>query len=504
MKRAAARARAGWRVLVPVLLSAALGCSGEHAEPEPWPLPALRLPSVSCLPPIETAGECARDADCPAGQRCALEPGTDARDREPLALGCGAAAGERAASEPCVQGTECESGVCGLGGACLAPCLEDEDCPPGQACQPLEARIEAGLAPVQACARVAAFAPDVSLALETLEPLPEAALSPRALTAEGSVTAFFLLAECGASLRITHVAERASGRVLFDLGSQLEGRIQPNPVIGEGALLPVLIPNNPRLGLSTGYEVRVRSDAATSLRVIRAARSKPGKVLDLNLFYVGGGESVQAGGLHPGDPAFAPVLARLGERYAEVGLSLGDVYELDVTGALREELAELEVRSVTDDAGRVIGQEVVGLDRLFGLSAGLERGGVNVFLVRGMGPLRGLAGGTPGALGLHGSSLSGVALALDQVGLDAADRALFHELGHQLGLFHTSERDGSSIEPLRDTPICGPDQDLDANAVLRAAECTEHGADNLMFWEGEGDALSAEQVAILARALVLR
>jgi hypothetical protein len=478
------------------------------AEPEPaserWPLPALRLPSLSCLPAVESRGECARDADCEAGQACVLDPERETRDREPLALSCGSAVGAQALRSACDEGAECESGVCGLGGVCLAPCREDEDCPLGQACQPVEARIAGGLAPLQACAQVAAFAPDVSLALETLEPLQAATLATRPVSAEGAVSAFFLLGECGATLRITHVAEPDSGRVLFDLAAQLSGRVQPNPVVGEGALLPVLIPNNPRLSLSPRYDIRLRSDVESSLRMIRAARTEPGKVLDLNLFYVGGGEREQAGGLHPGDAAFEPVIERFGARCAEAGLTLGEVHEVDVTGALREELSELEVRSVTDGQGGVIGQEVVGLDRLNGLSAGLERGGLNVFLVRGMGPLRGIAGGTPGALGLLGSSLSGLALALDTVGLAQADRAMFHEAGHQLGLFHTSEHDGSSIEPLRDTPMCGADQDLDADGTLRASECAEHGADNLMFWEGTGDALSAEQAAILTRALLLR
>ena len=196
----------------------------------------------------------------------------------------------------------------------------------------------------------------------------------------------------------------------------------------------------------------------------------------------------------------ATIVARLGERLEAIGLGLGAVRELDVLGALRGELGEL---ALGGDAGQSELQ-VLGLDRLFGLSAGLEQGGANVFLVQTMGPLHGISGGTPGALGLHGSSASGVALALDTIGLEQADRALFHELGHQLGLFHTTERDGSTLEPLRDTPTCGLDQDLNSDGVLRASECAAHDADNLMFWEAGGDALSAEQVAILTRSALLR
>jgi hypothetical protein len=481
-----------------------VACGPDAANDERWPLPQLRLPSLSCAAPAEVRGECGRDADCARGQRCTVEDADALRDRDPPALHCRPSSGKSESRTECDDGSTCESGLCGLAGVCLAPCRQDTDCALGQACQPIEVRVPDGLAPVQACARVAAFASDVRLAQDQLAELRPATLNQRSFSAAGQVGAFFLKAECGRRLDVLRLAESGTERVLFDLVSQLEGRVQPNPVINAGSLVPILIPNNPRLGLARAYDITLRSDARSSLTLIRAWRDAPAHVLDLNVFYLGGGSSEQAGGLRPGSPAFAEITERLRKRLLAVGITLGEVHEVDVTGRLRDELSELELSVQRDEQGQATPQEVVNLDRVFALSAGLDRGGVNVFLLRSMGPLFGISGGTPGAVGLLGSAQSGLALALDTLGLARADRALLHEIGHQLGLFHTSESDGSSVEPLRDTPVCGREHDQNSDGLLRADECEGNGADNLMFWEGEGDAFSAEQRDVLSRSLVLR
>ena len=81
---------------------------------------------------------------------------------------------------------------------------------------------------------------------------------------------------------------------------------------------------------------------------------------------------------------------------------------------------------------------------------------------------------------------------------------LAHEIAHHLGLFHTSERDGTVLEPLGDTGECRIEQDANRDGTLQASECTGNGADNLMFWDGSGSKLSSEQVQVMQRALILR
>jgi hypothetical protein len=173
-----------------------------------------------------------------------------------------------------------------------------------------------------------------------------------------------------------------------------------------------------------------------------------------------------------------------------------------VVGGLREEFGALELSS--SSPGGPAPANVVGLPELFALSAGVDDGGINLFLVREMGPLLGISGGIPGAIGVHGTEASGVSIALDVVGLDRADAVIFHEISHQMGLFHTTESDGLELEPLSDTPSCPLDQDLDQDGILRSDECSAYDADNLMFWDGEGDALSPQQAELLRRSPLLR
>jgi hypothetical protein len=433
-----------------------------------------------------------------------LDERVEAEDRTPLTLRCGPALGTSEARARCSEGSECESGLCGLAGVCLEPCAGNDDCPRGQICQPVEVRIsEVALAPVAACARVAAFPADVQLSVEQ-QRLSSGVVNRFAVTGLAQSNLIFLKAECARTLRVLRIMDRSTQRMFFDLGEQLDGVVQINPSINEGALLPLLLPNNPRVTLGPeGYDLGVSVDVDSDIEVVQASRAHPGRILDLNVFYVGGGKMVDDTGLHPGSPELAEVIARLAARYAAVDIELGAVREYDVVGELRSDLSVLQVDTQVGESGMLV-QDVSGLGRLFELSAGVDDGGVNLFIVEKMGPLLGISGGTPGAAGLHGSPISGVALALDSAGFARADRVLFHELGHQLGLFHTSEMDGFEIEPLSDTPACTAEQDTDGDGTLRASECIDHGADNVMFWEGTGDALSAQQAAVLTRALVLR
>ena len=56
-------------------------------------------------------------------------------------------------------------------------------------------------------------------------------------------------------------------------------------------------------------------------------------------------------------------------------------------------------------------------------------------------------------------------------------------MGHQLGLFHTTEKEGTVFDILSDTPECSwSSQNNDTDAFVSAEECDGFGGDNLMFW----------------------
>jgi hypothetical protein len=118
----------------------------------------------------------------------------------------------------------------------------------------------------------------------------------------------------------------------------------------------------------------------------------------------------------------------------------------------------------------------------------------------------GIAAGIPGALGIEGTPGSGVVVAVDGhldgsgsvVDTQLLGETIAHEVGHQMGLFHTTESDGAH-DPIDDTPACPMSQDSDNDGTLNASECTGYDGYNFMFWSGgvTQDQMSTTQSDVL-------
>jgi hypothetical protein len=89
-----------------------------------------------------------------------------------------------------------------------------------------------------------------------------------------------------------------------------------------------------------------------------------------------------------------------------------------------------------------------------------------------------------------------------------AGQVIAHEVGHALGLYHTTERSsagGAIHDLLDDTPACPAAADVDHDGTLDARECDGQDGGNLMFWATARGAtqLTAGQAAMARRSALV-
>lgn len=125
----------------------------------------------------------------------------------------------------------------------------------------------------------------------------------------------------------------------------------------------------------------------------------------------------------------------------------------------------------------------------------------------------GEAGGIPGPL-RSGVDEAGVIVSLDAhlfvdgtLDTELLGEVMAHEIGHQLGLFHTTESDGARTEALVDTPECPADADANADGMFSAEECSDADGSNFMFWTSgdlRQDTVSPEQGFVLGSSVLVQ
>jgi hypothetical protein len=246
-------------------------------------------------------------------------------------------------------------------------------------------------------------------------------------------------------------------------------------------LVDWLYPNTPALTLTPGgHRLRftaldgtVPVDDDVAVRVYQHSRAGTGARIQVDLLFADG---AVGGDL---DALGSRLMGKVASLYAQVGVRIADYTVRRVTlanpdlslgkqdDAVAQALAAarptalhiLVARSIDDQGGVVAGYSL-------GLPGPVEPDRPNAAVLVAAGPFA-----SPG----DGS--------LDEAGLAVT---CAHEMGHYLGLYHTSERDGKQHDPIPDTPEC-----------TGTGVCD--GASNVMFWTGGAtrDVLSAGQGQVM-------
>lgn len=446
------------------------------------------------------AGGCLRDADCDtAGDRCRLAEADTPDDDDEVYLTCGTDRGGGEDGDVCVIGADCASGLCLIAGTCAVPCAGADECGDDARCDAAYFRVSTtangrGFACIRKVKVGAGIAMDVAGRSDFFAKPP--ATSHIDVPSVDDHGLAIVVPACGIGFKTTALVTKDDPEIALFSATNL-GIAEPpvNPLDPSNVPLALLLPSGSEGTLSdSGYTLSVLATKAGGGEVVSLTGAPTGNVFDLDLFYVGGRGWAREGDRGPPDVEAA--LTIVADRFAEAGLVLGEVRQHDVVGALQDRFSTIE----RADDGRF-----VSAMRLFQLSAGTKQPSIAVFFVKFMDSSLGLSGGTPGPAGMSGTPTSGVVLAVDLIPqASGVGPALAHELGHYMGLFHTTEPNGRVIESIADTPICPVTQDADDNGFLVASECADFGADNVMFWQGTGTEFSPQQVDVLTQGFVLR
>jgi hypothetical protein len=270
----------------------------------------------------------------------------------------------------------------------------------------------------------------------------------------------------------------------------------------------VLVPNNPAVTAQGGtyaWSVLRQADDVANLRVgalLKRGAAPWAGSFSLNLHFAG--LSWMNAATAQQDDGFQLMVQYLRSVYQQAGISLGDIGYFDVPNG-----GQYASLSVSDDPAQDERQALLKTSAQHAGSPAINVYFVSDIVLVGEGSgyydALGIAGGIPGPLLFQGTFGSGVVVDLSdfQWGWYSREElasmyaeVVGHEVGHQLGLYHTSESSGEMHDQLTDTAEC---QDQDGDGMAGSWECYG-AADNLMFWEAAGSLkLSEQQKWVLLR-----
>ena len=241
---------------------------------------------------------------------------------------------------------------------------------------------------------------------------------------------------------------------------QNENSFQSVPSEIYGNMNPTIVPPAPLYTSQFETGAHTYTVATTSDEVCwyMLEESEAGDTLDVNVYLVGvPGLTAATAATHV---ALQATLDDFDTIYQTAGYHLGKIRYFDASPAASQEFAIVRDEAALPSLLMETKRPGNTIDDVLS---------VNIFFVCGMelGGVIGISLGLPGPAGFHGTQGSGVIFTSEYMGGQTTDgsgspvdgnlytaQIIAHEVGHYLGLFHTSESTGRSFDVLDDTPRC--------------------------------------------------
>jgi hypothetical protein len=242
----------------------------------------------------------------------------------------------------------------------------------------------------------------------------------------------------------------------------------------------MVYPNAPRATLVPGkYNVEFATDDKAQIKVDALIKRQSGVLQggSLPVAFWFTKQNLLSATSAESDAAFQEAVSALVDLYGSVGIKVGPITYLDLPEPGATHYAVI--------------QDFKDFPGLFALANKSDVRALNFFMVAqfnfsGGASILGISAGIPGPPAFKGLGHSGVVVSLaflsDSVKIFG--ETLAHEGGHYLGLYHPSEKTGTTHDPLLDTPECTPSADTNQDGNVDARECVGKGSDNVMFWQG--------------------
>ena len=327
---------------------------------------------------------------------------------------------------------------------CLATCASDADCRDGYACKRTES--EVGVCD----SIVEATPPDPSG--ESAFDIACGSSKTLDFTLPAGAIGFYIAPFLKGSGTLIPTTLRTPGGTI-DIPNDYSFLAINHEILGN--LAPLLFPASDAAGFRDAfgpgeYSLTVDTDASEVCYYV-IPKTSVGTELDINLYFVGipGMTATSAAS----DADVAQVVDVVEAIYERMGVSARVANYFEASPEVAERYTM--IRDFNDVYNLVATSEPPG-------DTAAENLSVNVFLIQDFNiaeapGLLGVSTGIPGVAGLHGNSGSGLVFSAATLGSDNGQlgQTMAHEIGHFLGLRHTTEHYASEYDPITDTPECG-------------------------------------------------